>query len=267
MIGSARARGLLWCLPLALAASACSTGLGTGGRSSASSELDQLRQRIVELQREAAMREVEIARLKQELNELDRELQAGRDRQAELQVEARTRPLAEAETTAAPGRLDRRDAGIEESDLEAPGPAAPPPPAEPARRQLEAPVDNADSQALYDRGYTLFHQKRYAQAEGSFQRYLDLYPASGLADNAQFWIGESRYARGDFSSALAAFYATVERYPEGNKVADALLKAGKCLEALGQTDQAVSTYEEVRTRFPRSVAALSAEERLAKLRP
>ncbi len=122
------------------------------------------------------------------------------------------------------------------------------------------------TQALYDRGYTLYHQGHYADAEASFQRFLEGNPTSELADNAQYWIGECRYARDDLRGALDAFRRTVESFPQGNKVADALLKAGQCLEGLGQKDDARASYREVAKRFPGSAAGAVAEERLAKLK-
>lgn len=127
-------------------------------------------------------------------------------------------------------------------------------------------VPQPATQALYDRGYTLYHQGHYADAEASFQRFLEANSASELADNAQYWIGECRYARDDLRGALEAFRRTVEIFPQGNKVADALLKAGQCLEGLGQKDDARSTYREVLRRFPGSAAGAVAEERLAKLK-
>src|SRR5260370_41255225 len=80
-------------------------------------------------------------------------------------------------------------------------------------------------QALYDRGYTLYHQKHYVDAEASFQRFLQAEPHSELADNAQYWIGECRDSRGDMGGALAAFPETAEAYPTRNKTPDALLNA------------------------------------------
>jgi tol-pal system protein YbgF len=118
------------------------------------------------------------------------------------------------------------------------------------------------AQALYDRGYTLFHQGKYLDAEATFQQFLHSHPATDLTDNAQFWIGEARYARDDLRGALAAFRETVERYPAGNKVADALLKAGQCLEGLGDLEGARASYREVIERFPGSAAAAVGEERL-----
>ena len=118
---------------------------------------------------------------------------------------------------------------------------------------------------LYDRGYTLFHQGHFVDAEASFQRFLQANPGSELADNAQYWIGECRYSRNDLKGALAAFREVVEKYPKGNKVPDAMLKAGQCLEGMGDVEGARVTYREVVRRFPGSAAAAVAEERRAKL--
>jgi tol-pal system protein YbgF len=121
------------------------------------------------------------------------------------------------------------------------------------------------AQALYDRGYTLYHQGHFVDAEASFQRFLQTEPKSELADNALYWIGECRSSRNDLRGALAAFRETVERYPQGNKVPDAMLKAGQTLEALGDKEGARTTYKEVTRRFPNTAASAVAEERRAKL--
>jgi tol-pal system protein YbgF len=144
-------------------------------------------------------------------------------------------------STLAPGSLDRSSGSI-----------------------ADEPVVPA-AQALYDRGYTLYHQGRYLDAESSFQRFLQAYPRTDLSDNAQFWIGESRYARGDISGALSAFRETLQQYPAGNKIPDALVKEGDCLAGMGDRDGARQSYEEVVRRFPGSAAAVMAGDRIADL--
>jgi tol-pal system protein YbgF len=141
-----------------------------------------------------------------------------------------------------------------------------PAPAAPAQGE-SLPGDSAvpASQALYDRGYSLFYQGHFVDAETSFQRFLQANPKSDLADNAQYWIGECRYSRNDVKGALAAFRQVVEKYPKGNKIADAMLKTGQCLEAMGDVEGARVTYREVTRRFSGTAAATAAEERRAKL--
>ena len=57
----------------------------------------------------------------------------------------------------------------------------------------------------------------------------------------------------------------VDRHPEGNKVPDALLKMGLCLEQLGDLAGAREVYTEIIRRFPGYAASVTAEERRATL--
>jgi tol-pal system protein YbgF len=132
--------------------------------------------------------------------------------------------------------------------------------------QVAADPVPPEAQALYDQGYTRYHEGRFIDAESTFRRFLQSYSNTDLADNAQYWIGESRYARKDFQGALAAFRETVQRFPDGNKVPDAMIKAGQCFEELGDRSAARDTYREVMERFPDSVAAVAAAEYLEELR-
>jgi tol-pal system protein YbgF len=313
--------GLLLSLPLlALLATGCA-GTLRPDTSSLEEEVRQLRARLVELQRQAAMDDVELTRLRQRVAELESRQGGARPgstaatparpvteppRVAQTTPPAGTRtgtaapsgtststptrpatpPPSQAPRTTAPAPQPPVDASggieevqIEEADIDVPEPAPQPParkpvqqpppsqPPAPAPSQPQAEPDpgNLTAQALYDRGYTLFNQGRFVDAESSFQRFLQASPDSELADNAQYWIGECRYSRNDMRGALSAFREVVERFPQGNKVPDAMLKAGQCLEATGDIEGARVTYREVIRRFPGTAAATVADERRAKL--
>lgn len=237
-------------------------------------DVEELKRRVLELQQQARKSELEIDRLRQKVAVL--EARAGLETPApgtEDPAEARSEPDPEPPSPGVrtePQRPEPVDGPLlEEIDLDEPEPTPPP-----ARRPVaptpapSAPADRSlteDAQALYDEGYSLFHRQRYLDAEATFQRFLRTWAGTSLADNAQYWIGESRFARGDLRGALAAFRETVERYPEGNKVPDALFKAGQTLEALGDVEGARETYREVIRRFPAGPTAGKAEERLEQL--
>jgi tol-pal system protein YbgF len=230
---------------------------------------EEVRRRLAELERHRRVSEVEIARLRQEIARLERELAAARE-EAELARreadQARAAALREPEEGFVPSAatVEESDVPDEELELRDAAPAADVVPA-PSADAATADVVTAEAREIYDASYTLFHERRYGEAAAGFARFLKLHPQTSLSDNAQFWIGECHYARGDYDAALSAFMATVERYPSGNKVADALLKAGKSLEALGDRDGAVDTYREIERRFEGSVTATMARERLAAL--
>ena len=271
-------RRAVWILAIALTATGCSSGL-LPTRGPEPDELAEIKSRILELQRTAAMTRVEIDRLRQQVVALETRL--GISPPAPAAAGTSSPPPASEPARREPVRVEApvvRQPTVEVTDLEVPPPAprptpppaaaaAPPPPpaaSSPAPAGPTAPVSEA-AQALYDRGYTLYHQGRYVDAEAGFRRFLQAYPDTSLSDNAQYWIGESRFARADYDGALAAFREVVQRYPGGNKVADSLLKVADCLQRLGDTEEARATYDEVIRRFPGSAAGAMAEERRGQL--
>jgi len=284
-----------------LALAGCSSGYSSDSNDY-SQDLAEMKERILELQEKATVADVEIARLRSQVATLERRLAgetgttgsgsvAGSDASPQrepvleagepdpvIMVEVEESDLDSPPTSATAEEVvavavpaTTTDSSSESSEIATTGPPAQPETASespqivsPAQSSNFEPVDAA-GQALYDRGYTLYHQGRYLDAEASFQRFLQANPSTELSDNAQFWIGESRYARGDIRGALAAFRETLQRYPDGNKVPDAMIKEGDCLASLGDRDGARSRYEEVIRRFGSSAAAIMAEERLAAL--
>jgi tol-pal system protein YbgF len=255
--------GAVTFLPL-LGATGCTSVLA--GADTSSAEVRELKQRVLELQRQVTVHQVEIERLRRRVAEME-----GEPAPPPLPVPPPPRSFDQGTLPPPPP-----PARIEESDLEAVRIDTPPsPPVSPgltaeeaAPPALPAPVNDpgapvpAEGQRLYDEGYTLYHQGRYVDAENRFRRFLQEHGDTNLGDNAQFWIGAARFARGDRQGALSAFLETVDRYPEGNKVPDALFKAGQCLEALGDRERARYTYQEVAQRFPGTTAALNAEAAL-----
>lgn len=254
---------------LGLTAVALSTGCATSGLSNrpdpAAEELAELQRKVLELQRKAAVSEVEIDRLRRKVAELENRLGRSTPASGGQPSTGQAPPAAPATRSASPLPQEHAPTAaepplIEEVDLP-----------EESARNVASPRPAAGGplpaagQALYDQGYALYHQGQYLDAEASFQRFLQSYAATELGDNALYWVGESRWARGDLEGALAAFRETVERYPEGNKVPDALLKAGQSLEALEDLEGARATYQEVMRRFGGTPAAEVAREHLQRL--
>jgi len=115
---------------------------------------------------------------------------------------------------------------------------------------LMAALPSGDAQSLYEQGYGALLQHDYAGAEGAFRRLVDSYPNDPLAGNAQYWLGESFYARGEYKNAADAFLKGYKKYKAGQKAPDTLLKLGMTLAELGQKDAACSTFGELKTKFP-----------------
>ncbi len=261
-------RPLPWLCPLALVLVGCASTLA--GRPPEPVDLEEVKARVLELQRQAAVADVEIERLRRQVAELESRLAGPDGSRAGAAPAAASRAGSSVELPEEPPTPP--PAAVEEEDLVTAAVPVVEPPA------LDAPVAevpepeglglavlepiSAAAQAVYDRGYTLYHQGRYLDAETSFQEFLRDHPATDLSDNAQYWVGECRFARGEIEAALEAFRETVGRFPAGNKVADALVKMGDCLRALGDEAGALARYREVLERFPGTAAAATAEARL-----
>ena len=116
----------------------------------------------------------------------------------------------------------------------------------------------------YDFARALLIQEDYTGAERAFRNFLDAHPADNLAGNAQYWLGETHYVRGEFEAAAREFLLGYERYPQSAKAPGFLLKLGMTLAALGQRAEACTTLEELAAQFPLvgdDIRRSSAEER------
>jgi len=119
--------------------------------------------------------------------------------------------------------------------------------------------------ALYDAAYQDLTRGNHGLALLGFQEVIAKFGDSELADNAQYWIGESYYAQKDFKQALAEFQKTAQLYPQGDKLPAALLKSALCLQQLGDKPAARSALQSLMDRFPASEEARLARTKIQEL--
>lgn len=125
----------------------------------------------------------------------------------------------------------------------------------------------AGGQGAYAQAFEALKSGNYGAAIAGFRLYLADYPSGELADNAQYWLGETYYVTRDYDNAAVAFRAVGERWPNSRKAPDALLKLGFTQFELKQYAEARVTLTQVTKRFPDSEAAKLAAERLKRLPP
>jgi len=129
-----------------------------------------------------------------------------------------------------------------------------------ARRKLD------EAQRLYDSAYRDFVKGQYALAQQGFSQYVQTFPESDLADNAQYWIGECNYSQKKYAEAIQVFQIVINQYPDGEKAPGALLKMAYAQIALGKTQNARDNLEKLIKRFPQSNEAGLARTRLQELK-
>lgn len=135
------------------------------------------------------------------------------------------------------------------------------PPASPASQmaateapQSQLPIGAAggadNPKQLYETAYGYLMQRNYGAAEAGFSDFLQKFPNDSLAGNAQYWLGEAYFVRGEYKSAAGAFLKGYREYASNARAPDSLLKLAMSLDRMGQKDAACSSYAELSKRFP-----------------
>lgn len=104
----------------------------------------------------------------------------------------------------------------------------------------------------YDAAYGYILNGEYDLAEQSFKTFLANHPTDKRIGAAQFWLGESYYARGRHKEAADAFLKSYTQFPDGPKAADSLLKLGMALSGLGEKKAACASWDELLAKYPKA---------------
>ena len=188
-------------------------------------------QGLIEMARQLDALEIEVRRLRGELERLQHEQDAARRQQRDQYVDLDTRlRAAEALLAAAPA---------------------------------EVPANSPES--AYQAAFAQLKEGRYDEAAAGFKDFLARHREHELASNAQYWLGEVHYVKREYPEALAAFEGVLSAYSGARKAPDALLKAGYCHYELKRYDLARVALARVVQDFPDSQAAGEAAARLERM--
>ncbi len=128
-------------------------------------------------------------------------------------------------------------------------------------QQAQAPPPDV----LYNNALRDYNSAHYDLAQQEFTDYLKFYSNTDLAGNAQFYVADMLYRQGNYEQAVHEYDKVLEQYPGGNKTAAAQLKKGFALLELGQRDAGAKELRSLINRYPRSMEATQARERLNRL--
>jgi tol-pal system protein YbgF len=204
-------------------------------------QLQQMQQEIAQLRGMLEEQQNEIQRLKQEslerYQDLDRRVSSGG-----------AAPAATPENTSAGGAINANTR-----------------PTPPAGQTSAEPADPEKEKLFYDAAFDLIKAKDFARAAQAFTGFLNKYPNSQYAGNAQYWLGEVTLANGDIQGAGQAFAKVAQQYPSHSKVPDALFKLADVEQRLGNTDKAKTILRQVIAQYPGSSAAQLSQRDLQRL--
>lgn len=101
---------------------------------------------------------------------------------------------------------------------------------------------SSDFEGSYNSALSLFQSHQYDQAIDAFFQLLQQDPGHSLADNCQYWLGECRFAQGNYYHAVAEFNK-VFAYDVPDKQDDAQLMLGLAYLKLGEITSAQNEFD------------------------
>lgn len=220
-------------------------------------DLDTRLQRI-----ERVMTNQSLLEMAQRIDALQAELRAMRGDVELLQNQSEG---GKAQTRSLYGDLERRIASLETLGGVGGAAAGGALSAGAAGSAVVAPAAAGGEQASYDAAFNALKGGDYPRAIAGFRSFVETYPASPLASNAQYWLGEAHYVTREYQNAITAFQKVTAQWPDSRKAPDALVKVGFTQAALGRNGDARITLEDVVRRYPGTEAAQLATERLKRL--
>ncbi len=108
---------------------------------------------------------------------------------------------------------------------------------------------------LYTAAYLALKSGRLEEAAKAFNNQLDLFPDGEYADQAWYWLGETRLSQSLNKSAQHAFKYVVDHHPKSAKRAAAMLKLGQISAASGRKSVAMNYYTRLIKEYSDHVVA------------
>jgi tol-pal system protein YbgF len=139
-------------------------------------------------------------------------------------------------------------------------PVAPPPQSgQPGGSASASDVPPMPAETMYNAARQDYISGKYDLAVQGFNDYLKYYGNTSFAPNAQFYIAMIHFAQGNYEAAVKEFDMVLEKYPDNNKTADALLYKGRALVKMpGHKTEGGNEFMEVIRRYPKSDQATQA---------
>jgi tol-pal system protein YbgF len=194
----------------------------------------QLRRSLVDLQNQIEASRAELARLRGQGEQVQRDLLDVQRKQGEaaLSLDERLRKFEPTKVT-----VDGKEFVVE-------------------------PAERKD----FDAALALFKKGDFAGVQPLLVDFIKHYGNSDYRPSALFWLGNAQYATRDYKEAILNFRALLAQSPGHMRAPETLLSIANCQLELKDARAARKTLEDLVKAYPQSEAASAAKERLAKLK-
>ncbi|MGH9803219.1 MAG: tetratricopeptide repeat protein [Blastocatellia bacterium] len=124
-----------------------------------------------------------------------------------------------------------------------------------------------NAEQLFAAAYSDYSRGNFDLALSEFKQYVETFPSSELADNAQYWIAEILLAQRKTTEALAELEKVAQVNPAGDKAALALYKRATILLEMGKKEEAVAQMLVIVKGYEKSHEAALATQQLQQIAP
>jgi tol-pal system protein YbgF len=114
----------------------------------------------------------------------------------------------------------------------------------------EIAMPDGSPKQQYDYAFDFLKRNDYVRGEAALREFLKRHPKDALAGNAQYWLGETFYVRGNYQQAAVEFMAGYQTFPKNAKSPDSLFKLGLSLEKLNQNEGACTAFGRITKDYP-----------------
>lgn len=130
------------------------------------------------------------------------------------------------------------------------------------REFLAEPAEKRDYEAAMD----IFRKGDFVAAQTALVQFLQRNGKSGYAPSALFWLGNAQYANKSYKDSMANFQQMLNVAPGHARAPEAMLAISNVQIELKDLKGARKSLDDLIKTYPSSEAAITARERLARLR-
>ncbi|WP_291841541.1 tol-pal system protein YbgF [Maricaulis sp.] len=223
--------------------------------------MDELEYQVQALTGETERLSFENRQLRQQLDQLDAELEASAAPSGPSMDDPAVAWMREG--------LDGADAGVDGSQIAIVDPDDPHAEARAAATGVlgGAPAASLDAAAeaaptdpaiAFDAARARLDEGDFGGAQSGFEAFVRDNPDHPLTAQAQYWLGETFYVRNDYTQAADAYIASLRQAPEGVRAPDSLVRLAASLHGMGRTEDACATLSRFGRQFPNAAPASQA---------
>ena len=121
------------------------------------------------------------------------------------------------------------------------------------------------AETTYSNAYRDYQSGNLDLALQEFTAYLQYFPTTQFAPNAQYYIGDIYYQQNNFTAAVKAFDAVNEKFGDNQKTGASHFMKGRALLKLGRRNDAVKEFRDVIAHSPDADLVAKAKAQLRDL--